>query len=195
MTIFDPTCIRRLKSSEEADLAPVLTSIALAAKRSWGYPEDWIREWTPELTFNARSLKADWTWVAFDDERPTGFIVLGGLNPRTGLWAGAQPAAPSEDSHHPSDCSITPERKGVESLVSVEHLWIDPQDHGRGLGRALFEVLHHQARRSGARQLEVYSDPNAEGFYRHMGFEPHGEHRSTVCGLDRRLPILRMPLR
>ena len=162
--------IRRLESHEAPGLASALTSIALRAKRSWGYPEAWIREWTPELTFDAQSLLADWTWVAYAEDRPVGFIILGGVDPNTGLFVDPQ------------------------SPVSVEHLWIDPEDHGHGLGRALFEVLHRQAQASGAHELEVFSDPNAEGFYRHMGFQPYGEHQSTVCGLDRRLPILRMPL-
>lgn len=31
--------------------APVLTSIAFASKRYWGYPEEWIQRWTADLTF------------------------------------------------------------------------------------------------------------------------------------------------
>ena len=126
---------------------------------------------------------ACWTWVAYDGPRPAGFTILDGVDPQTGLWT--QPAGTND-----RQIGSGPEEK----VVALEHLWIDTSDHGLGLGRSLFEVLHRQAEQTGADWLEVYSDPNADGFYRRMGFEPHSEFRSTVCGEDRCLPILRMRL-
>ncbi len=46
--------IRRAVASE----AETLTAIALAAKRHWGYPEAWMRQWVGALT-----ITAEYVWV------------------------------------------------------------------------------------------------------------------------------------
>lgn len=58
---------------EEADL---LTVIALAAKRHWGYPERWIEIWTPQLTFTPEYFETNESWVAVVDGIPVGFYTL-----------------------------------------------------------------------------------------------------------------------
>jgi GNAT superfamily N-acetyltransferase len=51
----------------------------------------------------------------------------------------------------------------------LEDLWIEPAWIGRGLGRMLFERVAAEARKRGARRLEWEAEPNAHGFYRHLG--------------------------
>ena len=51
----------------------------------------------------------------------------------------------------------------------LEDLWIEPAWIGQGLGRALFEHVAAEARRRGARRLEWEAEPNAHGFYEHLG--------------------------
>jgi GNAT superfamily N-acetyltransferase len=51
----------------------------------------------------------------------------------------------------------------------LEDLWVEPAWIGRGLGRALFEHVAAEARKRGARRLEWEAEPNAQGFYQHMG--------------------------
>jgi GNAT superfamily N-acetyltransferase len=51
----------------------------------------------------------------------------------------------------------------------LEDLWIEPAWIGQGLGRALFEHVAAEARRRGARRLEWEAEPNAQGFYEHLG--------------------------
>ena len=75
----------------------------------------------------------------------------------------------------------------------LEHMWVDPQQMGAGVGRALFEHLLAHLRQSGATRLNIESDPNAEGFYRRMGAERIGESPSTPAG--RFLPVLEIDLR
>ena len=41
-----------------------LTEIALAAKRHWGYPEDWIELWREELTYRPETLATQDVLVA-----------------------------------------------------------------------------------------------------------------------------------
>ena len=44
--------------------AGALTEIAVAAKRFWNYPEDWIQTWLPHLTISAGYISANETWLA-----------------------------------------------------------------------------------------------------------------------------------
>ena len=72
--------IRRVRP-EEADQ---MTSITLAAKRHWGYPERWIDIWTPQLTFDAKYFKENESWAADLDGRPVGFYTL--LDKQENAW-------------------------------------------------------------------------------------------------------------
>ena len=51
----------------------------------------------------------------------------------------------------------------------LEDLWVEPAWIGRGVGRALFEHVAAEARQRGALRLEWEAEPNAQGFYGHMG--------------------------
>ena len=51
----------------------------------------------------------------------------------------------------------------------LEDLWVEPAWIGRGVGRLLFEHAAEQARERGARRLEWEAEPNAQGFYEHLG--------------------------
>ena len=51
----------------------------------------------------------------------------------------------------------------------LEDLWVEPAWIGRGVGRALFEHVAAEARERGARRLEWEAEPNAQGFYEHLG--------------------------
>ena len=76
----------------------------------------------------------------------------------------------------------------------LEHLWLDPSLIGRGLGLQLFEHAVRAAREMGAAELLIEADPNAEGFYLHMGAERVGETVSRLTGTERVLPQLRYAL-
>lgn len=60
-------------SSKDAE---ALTSIAVAAKSYWGYPEDWIRRWAAVLTITPDYIAENPTFVAFADEERVGFYAL-----------------------------------------------------------------------------------------------------------------------
>jgi len=74
----------------------------------------------------------------------------------------------------------------------VSHLWVDPPAMGRGLGRRLFRAAVLHARGLGARELEIISDPHAEGFYLRLGATRAGEVASQPAG--RKLPLLVLAL-
>jgi GNAT superfamily N-acetyltransferase len=77
--------------------------------------------------------------------------------------------------------------------VYLEDLYVEPNAHGTGVGRALFEWAAAEARRRGYAWLEWDSDPNAAPFYARMGGEQIGETKSTLVE-GRVIPKFRMAL-
>jgi GNAT superfamily N-acetyltransferase len=59
--------------SEDAD---VLTAIAHAAKRHWGYPETWIAAWRDILTMRPEFIAENTAYCAVEEDRAIGFYVL-----------------------------------------------------------------------------------------------------------------------
>jgi len=56
--------------------ARILTHIAFAAKRHWGYPERWIQIWSPLLTISPGYIEQHETYIAWMDEQPAGFCAI-----------------------------------------------------------------------------------------------------------------------
>ncbi len=74
--------------------------------------------------------------------------------------------------------------------AELDHLWVAPAHIGTGVGKQLFlHAMQHAARRNIA-EVEILSDPNAEGFYRKLGAHRIGEVVSEIDGEPRTLPRL-----
>ena len=72
---------------------------------------------------------------------------------------------------------------------NMEHVWVDPAAHGRGVGRALVMHALEEARRRHAGVVELLSDPYASGFYERLGARRAGEVPAPMPGAkDRTLP-------
>ncbi len=78
----------------------------------------------------------------------------------------------------------------AQGTYSLEHLWVDPGAMGQGVGRTLLEHMIETLAAVGAQQLQIESDPHAEGFYRHMGARRVGEIVYVLEGQPRPLPLL-----
>lgn len=74
--------------------------------------------------------------------------------------------------------------------AELEHFWVLPRFIGSGVGKGLLEHALEQARQNGVERLLILSDPNAAGFYRHMGAETIGESCYWQDGEARILPRL-----
>lgn len=144
----------------QPDEAATLTEIAHAAKRHWGYPENWIEHWKDELTITPDFIANNEMYVAISGEEIAGCgaLVLS------------------------------------DSRAELEHMWIRPEHMGNGVGRALFQQIVERATQLNIAGLEISSDPNAEGFYEHMGATRVGEVRSEIEGQPRVLPRMRFAL-
>ena len=135
-----------------------LTAIARAAKRHWGYPDEWLQLWEPELTVTPDHILDLQVFCAEDDDAVVGF------------------------------CAVSCDAPGAE----LEHLWIEPDAIGRGIGSELLDQALTVAREAGARHLRIASDPHAEGFYLQRGARRIGTVPSTPEG--RHLPLLELTI-
>lgn len=78
-------------------------------------------------------------------------------------------------------------------MIELEHLFVEPETMGAGVGRALLEHACSRAAELGGCVLVIQSDPSAEGFYRVRGAQRVGERESaSVAG--RWLPLLELVL-
>lgn len=62
--------------SAKPEQAHLLTQIALAAKRHWGYPERWMDIWKPDLTFSPEYFRENESWTAELHGAPVAFCTL-----------------------------------------------------------------------------------------------------------------------
>lgn len=143
----------RIREAVPSDAAE-LTAIAFAAKRHWGYPEEWIDLWTDELTVEEEYVEANRVFVATD-----GAGILG--------W-----------------CAVA-EQQGQ---YWIDYCWVLPDAAGKGIGRQLVRHAFELVNQLQLASLKVIADPNAEGFYKRLGFKCTGEYLSVPEG--RRLPVL-----
>lgn len=83
--------------------------------------------------------------------------------------------------------------RGSGARVHLEHLWIDPEHMGKGIGRSLIADALVEAARLGAQIIAIESDPNAEPFYLRMGAIRVGEVPAPMAGApNRALPLLEL---
>lgn len=79
--------------------------------------------------------------------------------------------------------------------ASLEHVWIAPEYHRRGIGRRLVAQALEAAARAGAGRVEVLSDPFAEAFYVRLGARRLRDVPAPMPGVpDRVLPLLEFVL-
>jgi GNAT superfamily N-acetyltransferase len=140
----------------KSDDAATLTEIACAAKRHWGYPEQWIESWHDLLTIKPEFIASHETHAAIVDGRTVGFYAL----------------------------------RRKDSRLDLLHMWVLPDCMGRGVGRLLFHHALERTKALGFRELEIESDPNAEGFYQQLGARRVGMSITELGGQQRELPIL-----
>jgi GNAT superfamily N-acetyltransferase len=84
---------------------------------------------------------------------------------------------------------------GASPVAEVEALFVEPEHigGGAGIGRALFLALCATARSEGFTRLLIEAEPNAAGFYEHLGAKQIGERPSgSIPG--RALPLLELDL-
>ena len=67
-----------IRSARVADL-PALNRISWLAKSHWGYPEEWMERWKPDLELKEVDLDQQQILVLMDAEQPIGFSAVENL--------------------------------------------------------------------------------------------------------------------
>ena len=80
----------------------------------------------------------------------------------------------------------------TKPFATLEHLWLVPDLIGSGLGRTLFEQAVSDCKQQHKSGLTLDADPNAKGFYQHMGAVQYAELKSLVLDIKRVLPRMRL---
>ncbi|WP_425619064.1 GNAT family N-acetyltransferase [Anatilimnocola sp. NA78] len=78
----------------------------------------------------------------------------------------------------------------ADSQPWLDHFWLRMSLIGTGRGAQLFRLAVRHLRGLGVERLMIESDPNAEGFYLHMGCRRVGSSVSRLTGMERVLPVL-----
>jgi GNAT superfamily N-acetyltransferase len=78
----------------------------------------------------------------------------------------------------------------ADDKTELEHLWVTPARIGTGLGKELFLDAMERAAALNVDAIEMSADPNAAGFYKHMGATQIGETDASLDGQSRTLPRL-----
>jgi GNAT superfamily N-acetyltransferase len=72
----------------------------------------------------------------------------------------------------------------------LEHVWVEPSHHGKGIGKALVEKALALAREIRPGVVAVQSDPHAAGFYRRLGAREGEAVSAPMPGApERTLPL------
>jgi N-acetylglutamate synthase-like GNAT family acetyltransferase len=77
-----------------------------------------------------------------------------------------------------------------DDKAELDHMWVAPAHIGKGVGKELFIHAMQNAARQDIYEVEILSDPNAEGFYRKIGAHRSGETVTEIDGQERALPRL-----
>ena len=155
--VSDRETLMTIRPASVAEAA-VLTTIALDAKRYWGYPEHWIQHWEADLTISPEFIRDHHVYVAEDEGEVRGFYAL----------------------------CVSGEK------AELEHMWVTPAWIGTGVGKELFLDAMERAAALDVRDVELTADPNAAGFYERMGASRIGETDSSIDGVPRKLPRLKI---
>ena len=76
--------------------------------------------------------------------------------------------------------------------AELEHLWVTPSRIGSGVGKELFLDAMERAATLKVGAVEISADPNAAGFYKHMGATQIGETDASLDGVSRVVPRLKI---
>lgn len=80
-----------------------------------------------------------------------------------------------------------------EACAELDKLFVSPQAMGKGVGRALVSWAIDDARRQGAKHMDIEADPDAVPFYERMGARVIGGVPSKAIS-GRILPLMQIDL-
>jgi GNAT superfamily N-acetyltransferase len=138
-----------------------LTEIAFSAKGHWGYPRDYMDRWSGELTITADYVTKNMVRKEVLAEGTVAFYSIVRVNTDTQVG-----------------------EVSIEAGTWLDHMFVKPAFHKRGIGGRLVDDMKNLVT---ARRVNIFVDPNAEGFYRKMGATLLRQSKSSIPG--RLIPV------
>jgi len=135
----------------------ILSEISFAAKRYWDYPEEYFKIWKEELTVTQEYIEKNIVYVAEIDKVLVGFFLI--VEVPNEFWAG---------------------KVFVKKGFWLEHIFIKPEYIRKGIGTKLMRYVNSICEEKGIDCLNIFSDPNAKGFYNKIGAKYIGESLSSI---------------
>lgn len=137
--------------------AQILTKISFGSKGYWKYPKEFFEIWSDELTIRPDYIKNNDVFVFEDDGKVVGYYSI------------------VEVKNDVEISGIT-----VSKGFWLEHMFIEPQSIGKGIGTLMFEHMRRKCASRGIYELSILADPNSRGFYEKMGCKYKAEYPSTI---------------
>lgn len=165
--IFSPveTMIRPAKPDD----APTLTRISFESKEHWGYPQEYFTIWKHELTINPGYIEKNNVYVYEIGGAIVGYYSIIEL---------------------PEDIDVSGIK--LQKGFWLEHMFIEPNHIGKGIGSTMFHHLQDRCREMGIGEIGILSDPYSRGFYERMGCRYVRDVPSTIK--NRTTPYLMLRL-
>ena len=147
-----------IRPAVESD-ARRLTEISFTSKAHWDYPPEFFTVWAGELTISPQYIAVNDVFVFVQKTVIIGYCSFVEL--QTDVYCG--------EVH-------------LSAGFWLEHMFIDPNFLGLGIGRALFNHLRKVCRQKGITQFNILADPHARNFYEKMGAKYQLDFPSSVPG-------------
>jgi len=146
--------IRRAKKDENN----ILTEISFASKHYWNYPEEYFEIWKGELTISESYIGENRVFVAEYNDIVIGYFSI--IEVREDFWAGTV---------------------FVKQGFWLEHIFIMPDYIKKGTGSKLIKFATKYCKENNIELLNIFSDPNAKGFYENIGAKYISEYESSIA--------------
>lgn len=145
--------IRRAEITEEY----ALTKLSLESKHYWNYPKEYFHIFEKELTLTAEYIINNLVYLAEYENKIIGYFSI--VNVKEDYIAGKVP---------------------IKKGFWLEHIFIRPGFIRRGIGSLLMAYAKSICSEKGISALNIFSDPNARGFYETLGANYKGEYLSGI---------------
>ena len=135
----------------------ILTDISFKSKHYWYYPEEYYEIWKDELTISERYIEDNRVFVAETNNRVVGYFSI--IEVKEDFWAG---------------------KVFVKHGFWLEHIFIKPNFIKKGIGSQLIKFATKYCEENNIELLNIFSDPNAKGFYQKIGAKYISEYESSI---------------
>lgn len=150
--------------------AEILTKISFGSKAYWDYPKEFYDIWSNELTIGSDYIQNNDVFVFENDGGIIGYYSIVELK---------------------DDIELSGVR--LSKGFWLEHMFIEPQSIGKGIGTKMFDHLRKRCGSRGIHELGILADPNSRGFYEKMGCDYQCEYPSTIKNRTTPFLLLKLP--